>query len=80
MNRFNFDILTLSKQAGVGPLVAGNYIMVQNSTMNATGTAASGTGAPRASATAKFTGAATKVDGSVVSWGVGVGALLAWLL
>lgn len=80
MNRFNFDILALSKQAGVGPLVAGNYIMVQNSTTSATGTAASGTGALTASATAKFTGAATKIDGSVMSWGVGAGALLAWFL
>jgi len=80
MNRFNFDILALSKQAGVGPLVAGNYIMVQNSTASATGTSASGTGAPTASATAKFTGAASKIDGSSMSWGVGAGVLLAWLL
>ncbi len=80
MNRFNFDILALSKQAGVGPLVAGNYIMVQNSTASATGTSASGTGAPTASATAKFTGAASKIDGSSMSWGVGAGVLLAWFL
>ena len=80
MNRLNFDILALSKQAGVGPIAAGNYIMVQNSTMTATGTAATGTRAATASSTAKFTGAATKIDGSVMSWGVGAGALLAWLL
>ena len=79
MNRLNFDITALSKQAGVGPLAAGNYIMVQNATATATGTAASGTRASTASATAKFTGAASKVDGNVMSW-VGAGALLAWLL
>ena len=80
MNRSNFDILALSKQAGVGPIAAGNYIMVQNSTMAATGTAAKGTGAATATSTAKFTGAATKIDGSVMTWGVGAGVLLAWVL
>lgn len=80
MNRFNFDTLALSKQAGVGSLVAGNYIMVQNATATASGTRASGTGAPTASSTAKFTGAAAKLDSSVMTWGVGAGALLAWLL
>ena len=33
-NRLNFDIFEFSKQGGVGALVAGNYILVQNSTNN----------------------------------------------
>lgn len=55
----------------MGPLAVGNYIMVQNATSTATGTAASGTGASIASATAKFTGVARKIDGNVMSWAGG---------
>ena len=59
MNRMSFSVAHLASETGVGPLVAANFILVQNA-MQATSSAA----APSASATAKPSSTGTSGSGS----------------
>ena len=67
MNRMSFNVPNFAKEAGVGPLVAGNYMLVQN--MTGMSTASTG-GTPSASVTGPammpsettFIGEAAKTD------------------
>ena len=82
MNRMSFNVPNFAKENGVGPLVAGNYILVQNTTT------ASGTGSASATGTAVmptsmvFVGDAGIADMSsvvslVMAAGIGTALLLA---
>ena len=60
MNRMSFNVENLSKEMGVGPLVAANYIMVQDTMASATATSGSSSTRTSSATASTFTGGAEK--------------------
>ncbi|KAL9101481.1 MAG: hypothetical protein Q9163_003252 [Psora crenata] len=76
MNRLSFNVQNFVSEPGVGPLVAANYFMVQNTTGSGSATATGGATSPTGVA---FMGEAGKACfGSVAAWVMGAGVGLAF--